>query len=666
LRAICLIVSLAFLMPGLTAAAEPGADLAGSPAATGALAVSGSARAWEEAALDRLGLPRLTVTGPDGSIAVDFPPPTRPLAGSGSYVRVFFGHDRTDSSSSSMSITVNGTELVTVPLDDSTAMGSVLEVPVPVKVLTPAAPNRLMATFRLGAGASASLGQQSTLHYELSGAAASLAGYPYALISTDVDSRPWLSVVTPRAPSAVEFGQAMRLLADPARRSHERSLLPHLLTGGEVRTLEGPGILVGRPDRLPAIAEVLRAAGFERKGQSWLPPGATVAPDRDAGLVVASVSPVAHAPLIAVTGQTDAGVERAVDRLVTTPASHLNGDYQIVSGDSATSPTETDGLTPPGATLRVTGAGQHRLALGIPVPPIGSYGAAVVNVTVSTAGGASAPGTVVTVHVNGTTQYAGEVPAGATRQLHLRVPGTDLRPGYDGLVASLAAADHGTDGSWSASIDTSTPAFSYPIGGRQADLRLLPHPFFDDPRQPTSVVVANASPTLLEATAKTLMALGASSLAPRPRLAFDIGGERGPGSVRRVVAVGAPPGGGALRLDLGEAGSVLVPRPSTYSARGGWLAEVRLGGPAPAEVLWVGGRDASEVAAAADLLGSGGLNGATATVASGSAPFSAAPVTPIRSVPASLWFARVLTALVALALIAVVGIQIRQSWSHAH
>ncbi len=35
-----------------------GADLAGSPAAAGTLAASGSARAWEEAALDRLGLTR--------------------------------------------------------------------------------------------------------------------------------------------------------------------------------------------------------------------------------------------------------------------------------------------------------------------------------------------------------------------------------------------------------------------------------------------------------------------------------------------------------------------------------------------------------------------------------------------------------------------------------
>jgi hypothetical protein len=99
------------------------------------------------------------------------------------------------------------------------------------------------------------------------------------------------------------------------------------------------------------------------------------------------------------------------------------------------------------------------------------------------------------------------------------------------------------------------------------------------------------------------MALGASSVAPPPRLAFDIGGERGPGSLRRVVAVGAPPGDGALGLDLGEAGSVLVPLSSAYSARGGWLAEVRLGGPTPAEGLWVGGRAASEVAAAGPCSG---------------------------------------------------------------
>src|SRR2546421_12939730 len=92
-------LGLALCIPG-TAAASAGAGPAPPPAAPSSLAApSGAAPPpekrgdWgQDVTLTQLGLPAQTAYGPHGSIAVSMPPPVGPLAGSGSFVRVFFAH----------------------------------------------------------------------------------------------------------------------------------------------------------------------------------------------------------------------------------------------------------------------------------------------------------------------------------------------------------------------------------------------------------------------------------------------------------------------------------------------------------------------------------------------------------------------------------------------
>src|SRR6202011_3449753 len=157
-----------------------GAWVLGGPAPVGQAASvpPPAADSAEEVSLGALGLAAQPVFGPFGSVAVSMPAPMAPLAGSGSFVQIFFMHSPLLAApGSAVTLAVNGAPVATLPLDASSAEGATFDAPVPAFLLRGDGPNLIEARFVLrapaGAGASATyarLDPQTLIHYQLSAA----------------------------------------------------------------------------------------------------------------------------------------------------------------------------------------------------------------------------------------------------------------------------------------------------------------------------------------------------------------------------------------------------------------------------------------------------------------------------------------------------------------
>src|SRR5207253_2814970 len=155
--------------------------------------------------------------------------PSAPLASSGNFVRVFFGHDAPDDPAASLAVAINGKALANVQLSPGTRAGGVFEKEVPTAMLRSDRPNRLDARFSL---------------------------------------------------------------LQPARAPAVR-VTPQVVAGDPLRWLasaSAPALVMGRLDRLPAAVALLQGAGFSRTPEGWRAPQASAAIPADSGIVAVTES----------------------------------------------------------------------------------------------------------------------------------------------------------------------------------------------------------------------------------------------------------------------------------------------------------------------------------------------------------------------------------------
>ncbi len=131
-----------------------GASAAGPAAAP--LQPGPAAELAEEVSITDLGAGPQTVHGQAGSVNIAFPAPAGPLASSGSFIRVFFGHSAIVPPGSRLELAVNGRPLSDSALNAGTAGGGVFESRVPQETLSQDRPNLLQARFLLPTSGEAS------------------------------------------------------------------------------------------------------------------------------------------------------------------------------------------------------------------------------------------------------------------------------------------------------------------------------------------------------------------------------------------------------------------------------------------------------------------------------------------------------------------------------
>ncbi|MDQ6898367.1 MAG: cellulose biosynthesis cyclic di-GMP-binding regulatory protein BcsB [Candidatus Dormibacteraeota bacterium] len=602
----------------------------------------------QEISITDLGAGPQTVHGQAGSVNIAFPGPAVPLASSGSFVRVFFGHSATIPPGARIEVAVNGRPLSDSALSTGTAGGAVFESRVPQEILNRDGPNLLQARFLLPTAAPAveglfgRLDGQTLIHYALRRPAGAdslaLNDFPYSLIEpASATSSPPLALVLPDKPETVELGDALRITAAVGRSARSRRVQPKVITTGQVDWpggVVGPAVVVGRVDRLPLIGRLLQAAGFSKTDRGWQSPGGGQVAGTDDGLLATLISPFdGRSPLVIVTGVSDGALGRATEALVGADTKGLAASTAVVTGTGlAPGPGPAQrllglaGLVPPDTF--VEGAGEHRVVFGVPVPAIDSGQAGSVRFT--TAGPAtyvSGPATV-TLEVNDHPLPAAQVALTAQpEQVVLPLAGDLLRPGIDGFEISIHLSGGRTQLFIAGSAIALPPAPSSGFG-----LEALPYPFFEPVANDSlSVVLADRQSATLDTAATALAALGSRSLAPPPRVRL-----RPLEPTRKffadtasVLVIGTPPGAGqtaggpTLSLHLGLKGRAdLAPVQSLGSSAAGssrasvgWLDEVSQPDSGLQAALWVGGTDSSAAQGAAAALYEHGLTHRVALVA---------------------------------------------------
>lgn len=606
-----------------------GASAAGPAAAP--LQPGPAAELAEEVSITDLGAGPQTVHGQAGSVNIAFPAPAGPLASSGSFIRVFFGHSAIVPPGSRLELAVNGRPLSDSALNAGTAGGGVFESRVPQETLSQDRPNLLQARFLLPTSGEASAGLfgrldgQTLIHYSLRrpAGAGSLAlnDFPYSLIEpASTTAKPPLAVVLPIKPEDAELGDALRLTAAVGRSARSRRIEPKLITTGQAdwpADVAGPALIIGRLDRLPLIGSLLQAAGFSKTDRGWRSPTGGQVAGPDDGLLATLTSPFdGRTPVVIATGVTQAGLRRATDTLVGADPSGLSASTAVVTGTPGSAPAAgpgkrllgLEGLLP--ADTFVEGAGDHRLVFGVPVPAVdGSQAGSVRFGTAGPAAYVSGPATV-TLDVNG--HPAASARLELTSRAHevvLPLAGDLLRPGIDGFEVGIHLGGGRTQLVIAGSAIALPPA---PRGG--FGLTALPYPFFEPASTGfVSVVLADRQSATLDTAATALAALGSRSPYPPPRVQVRPLQPTSEFFVdsASVIVIGTPggaaqrAGGPTLTLHLGLKGRVdLAPAKSLGAPGGsvGWLDEVSQPDSGLQGALWVGGTNASATHGAAAAL----------------------------------------------------------------
>ena len=662
---------------------------AAGPAAAPLQPVSATDLAQEISITD-LGAGPQTVHGQAGSVNIAFPAPAAPLASSGSFVRVFFGHSATIPPGSRIEVAVNGRPLSDSALSTGTAGGAVFESRVPQEILSRDGPNLLQARFLLPNGGQAAEGLfgrldgQTLIHYELQRPAGAdslaLNDFPYSLIEpASATSSPPLALVLPDKPEAAELGDALRLTAAVGKSARSRRVQPKVITTGQAdwpSGVVGPAVVVGRAERSPLITRLLQAAGFSKTDRGWRSPGGGQAAGTDDGLLATLISPFdGRTPLVIVTGVTEAALGRATEALVGADSKGLAGSTAVLTGTPAAAvPAPAQrllglaGLLPPDTF--VEGAGEHRVVFGVPVPAIDGGQAGSVRLT--TAGPAtyvSGPATV-TLDVNDHPLPTAQVAlTSQPEQVVLPLAGDLLRPGIDGFEVAIHLSGGRTQLIIAGSAIALPPA---PNGG--FGLEALPYPFFEPASTGSlSVVLADGQSATLNTAATALAALGSRSLEAPPRVRMrplEPNREFFAASPSMLV-IGTPAGGGqtaggpTLSLHLGLKGRAdLAPVQSRGTSGGGsapvgWLDEVSQPDSGLQAALWVGGTDSSAAQAAAAALYENGLTHRLELVAADRsirAPTGVAQESVV-STPLELRIAELLPVLALAALLVFLGLE---------
>lgn len=575
--------------------------------------------AVEELTLDSLGMGAQTVHGTSGVMEIYFPPPATQLAGSGSFVRLFFSHSSNLADGSGAVITMNGRSLTRqnpVPLSNDTAPGGLAEYAVGPEALSDQVPNRLRIQFTMRSAAqpapSASdlfgrLDGRTLIHYQLAGPGggkpAGLETYPYSLLATSEQDRP-VGVVVPDQPTSEEAGSALRVLADLGYRAGLRRPNATLVSEdgkGWLGSGGRPAIVVGRFDRLPS--QVQNGSGWKRADRGLSGPGGRSAAQDD-GVVAMLTSPWDHTtPLVMITGASETALAKATAALVGSSRTPLSSDVAVAGRAEAAPPAPAQSLQ---LSLDVpqdvgtTHPTRYRSTIAFPAPPVDPDASTQLELRVPAPRGSGLRPTFLATELDG--QRIGGTTMDPTstdgRNLEFDFPGRMLRPGNNALTVDYqlqaptgapasTGGGVGTGGKLTGSLTLPRPAF------QASDLRYLPYPYFQSGSgHRMLVVITDSSPVTLGAAGDAMLSLGTRSAAVPPRIEIAIEAKSVPRGSDAIV-VGAPPASGGLaRL----ARSLPLPIAETV----GSLQQVN----APdgsGLVLWVGGGKDTLVAAARAL-----------------------------------------------------------------
>jgi hypothetical protein len=595
---------------------------------------AGSVESAREITLQSLGLPAQTVFGPASTVAVYFPQPPGPLAGSGCALRISFSYSPLlDPATSSVAISVNGQPVSALPLVPATADGATVDVHVPTPALRDDRPNLFEARFTLrlmGRGsdapddpsAFARLENQTLLHYQLYVAPGTpppphLDAYPFPLVGTRGGGSARLGLVLPEAPTDVELRSAFRLVADLGRRSQGQDVAADAVTTHQLDWLKAggvPALMVGVESRLPAAEPVLRAAGFSRGTDGWTPPGGGQAIGPDDGILAAATSPWdRRTPIVLVTGESATGLDRAAAALLRPVAAQGDGAFALVGSTpkAPAAPLRPAAVTFPALAdqgARLAGGGRHALSLAFPAPPADRESTGDLELGIGHSPFAPGARAWLAASLNGIALGTVALDARNEREIatHLAVPGSALRPGQNTLTLDAYLPD-GDAGQPEARL-SSDGRLELPGAPGATGLELLPHPVFDDPAG-VGLVVSDAGDALLTAAARIVAALGSRSPATPDLTVLSAlqpaGAEHG-----SLVVIGLDePAGGAGRIARALGLAVAPPAGATSVVQ--VLPRPGAGGH---HVLWASGAGPAGLEVAGDVLYTGALTGNAARI----------------------------------------------------
>jgi hypothetical protein len=633
-----------------------------------AMAVSAddvASSAVQEISLDSLGVGSQAVYGITGVTQITFPPPAAHLAVAGSFVRLFFAHSTNLGSGSSGVVAINGQPLSTIPLSNSTAAGGVVEVRLPLNLVSEQSPNRLEVRFTMHSVSEPApaesdlygrLDGQTMIHYQFA-APAGLQTYPFSLLA-EAGFAHTVGVVLTSQSGREELASALRVIADLGRRSGPQRPDVTLIASdpnGWLTAGNHPAIVISRLDHLPSPA--IEATSWKRgdKGLTG-PDGKVLAPDD--GFLAMTTSPWdRRSPLVLVTGATDTAVAKATAALVGASGLSVGGDSTVVSKaePGSTEPVESVALnmsTP--RELLPTEPGRYRTSVGFAAPPVAPDATSQLELRVPSFKSAAAKPTFLAAELNG--QRIGTAsldPASAdSRQLQFSFPGRVLRPGSNGVTLEYLLRTTGPQaapGAQDTGDDTLTGSLALPrLNVQSTDLRTLPYPFFQANSRRTVVAITDEAQATLDAAALTMMGLGARSATPPPHLGSRIAPSSLPGKSDLIV-VGPAPGSGQL---AGVAGRL----PIAVSDSVGTLQQAEMSS-GDGQVLWVGGSKET-LNAAARALANVQLRGHAVTVDAAGHVQSASSVTSPGGRLASFGLPKLLAVLAGAVLALTLGLQL--------
>jgi cellulose synthase subunit len=574
--------------------------------------------AAEELSLDAIGVGPQAVYGPAGVIEISFPPPVAQLAGSGSFVRIFFSHSANLGEGSGAVITVNGQPLPQynpVGLPNGTAAGGVAEYSVGTDVLSDQAPNRLRIQFTMKSVAQpppspndlfGRLDGRTLIHYQLAqpgGKPAGLETYPFSLLPTSEQDWP-VGVLVPVQPDSEEVGSALRVLADLGYRTGLQRPNATLVGDDPAGWLSSggrPAVIVSRLDRLPS-PELLKATAWTPGDRGLAGPGGRVLGQNE-GLVATMVSPWDHhTPLVLVTGANDTALARATAALVGSSGVPLSGDFTVANKAEQDPPAPMVAVPIKLTTPQDLGASRparYRSSLPFAVPPVDPEGATQLGLHLPSFAGATLKPNFVVGELNGQRIGSSSIDTASPegRNLEFNFPGRMLRPGNNVLTLDYqlqAPPSQPAAGGTARADDTVTGSLNLPrLPFQSIDLRFLPFPFFENTAShKTAVALTDRAAATMSAAGQALLALGARSATTPPRFQSMVAPKNLPGDSDLIV-VGAPPSSGELaRL------SQTLPVPVADSV--GTLQQVNSSN-GNVRILWVGGTKDTLIPAARAL-----------------------------------------------------------------
>ncbi|MCZ7572152.1 MAG: cellulose biosynthesis cyclic di-GMP-binding regulatory protein BcsB [Ardenticatenaceae bacterium] len=482
---------------------------------------------------------------------------------------------------SSLTVRLNGVDLISTPLVAGAGAERWLDVPLPPRLVKNSF-NRVEVVFYLryaddepctdpyNPALWATVYADSMLEYGIGAPLAltgdlDLASYPMPFYREELGPEPALHLVLPPAPGATTLTAATSLVARLGQVSRSATLRPILHSAATLP--DAPAIAVGPGSAFPWLSTLasLPLAYDGSRGQFLDPQGRPIPPEIGVlQLVPRSRGGELAMPLLLVSGGNEEGVRRAGLTLAARSfTALLNGQYTLI-----TDPPHLEGLgedeiraglftfgelrrTSSDPTVR--GRGEHSISVPFMMPQAWQFDNQQAQATVrfSHAAGLDER-SLLTVVVNGTaigsTRLGEKNATGAT--LSLPIPSSVLRPGANTLAATFDMAPEDDDPcdfafdetAWGTIHRDSTLELPFAEGTPVLDLSAFAAPFVQGGTlRETSVLLSpSPDPAVISQTLTLAARLGKRTTSDLTYLPVTMATEPGLLPNHHLIAVGVP------------------------------------------------------------------------------------------------------------------------------